>query len=104
MVDELLLADDGGGMASGGVLEIVCGVGAGIPPADEAFGGGGFRAGLVPGAGVVAWAAVAFLKGTSCGGPIEEGGGFAGVGGGGRMVSGCGPFGSAAKQLEILKR
>ena len=88
MADELLLTDVGEGLAPGGVLGIVCGVGPGFSPVDVAFGGGGFRVELVPGAGLAAWAAVAFLKGTSCGGPMEEGGGLAGDYGGGRMVSG----------------
>ena len=88
MTGELLLAGVGEGLASGGVVIIVCFVGPGCSPVEVAFGGGGFSVGLVPGAGLAAWAPVAFLKGTSCGGPMGEGGGLAGVGGGGKMVLG----------------
>ena len=88
MAGELLLADVGEGLASGGVVVIVCRVVPVFSPVEVAFGGGGFSVGLTPGAALAAWAPVASLKGASCGGPMEEGGGLAGVGGGGKMVLG----------------
>ena len=75
MSDELLLAGVGEGLAPGGVVMIVCGTEPGCSPIEVDFGGGGFSVGLVSGAGVAARAPGAFREGTSCGGPMAEGGG-----------------------------
>ena len=104
MAGKLLLADVGEGLASGGVVMLVCGTELGCPSMEVDFGGGGFSVGLVSGAGLEAWAPGAFREGTSCGGPMAEGGGWPVVGGGGVMVIGCGPFVPLASHSEILKR
>ena len=101
---ELLLAGVCLGLASDGVVMLVCGTELGCPSMEVDFGGGGFSVGPVSGAVLEAWAPGAFRKGTSCGGPMAEGGGWLVAGGGGVMVIGCGPFVSLASHSEILKR
>ena len=101
---ELLLAGVWMGLASGGVVMLVCGTELGCPSMEVDFGGGGCNLGPVSGAVLEAWAPVAFRKGTSCGGPMAEDGGWPVVGGGSVMVIGCGPSVSLASHSEILKR